>query len=148
MEWIYLFSTKIRSGLVKTSFFWMVMMIPSKPVNDRIYSHEEIQCSYTYLVTKQWMLELKEQGTFHLKFSRVHSDYGKKRIFDVIGTWEKRNDTIILTASAPIVDECSYRTVTFVFADECLKPIDRTNLCLPAVLKPGIRFLPGSEYIY
>lgn len=130
------------------SFFWMLILMLPKPVKDRIYSHEEIQCSYSYLVTKQWMLELKGQGTFHLKFSREHSDYRKKRVFDVIGTWENRNDTITLTASAPIVDECSFRTATFVIADECLKPIDRTNLCLPAVLKPGIRFLPGNEYIY
>lgn len=128
--------------MIKMSFLWMLIVIPPKPLKDRIYSHEETQCSFSYSITKQWMLELKEQGTFHLKFSREHSDFREKRIFDVIGTWENRNDTIILTASAPIVDACSFRRAAFVIADECLKPVDRTNLCLPAVLKSGIRFLP------
>jgi hypothetical protein len=120
--------------------FLLSMMLLSGPDKDRIYSHEENLCSFTYSTTRQWMLQLREQGTFRLRYSSELSGVTKKRTYDVIGTWETRNDTVVLSASPTLMNECYFRSAKFVTVDGSLKPVGGGNQCLPQIFKPGIWF--------
>lgn len=102
---------------------------------DRQYSHRDIVCAYSYTVTKQWNLNLKGQGTFNLKFSKKDTRYKKETELDFLGTWENKNDTIILTVSAPLPNDCGFKNASYILSKDTLKSLVIENICLPVVLE-------------
>ncbi len=129
------------------AFLLSVVMLPQQ-TKDRIYTHEEILCSYVYSTTRQWTLELKEQGAFHLKYSNERSGVTKKKAYTVIGTWVNKNDTIILSASPTLMNDCYFRTAQFVAVGENLKLVSGGNECLPQLFEYGMRLKAWDGHIF
>lgn len=109
------------------------------PKLEKIYSREEIVGYYDYAVTKQWELELKEQGTFILTYKKKDTRFGKALGFEFIGTWENKNDTIVLTASPPISNQWCFNTVEYIVSERSLHLVGG-NSCLPELFQVGNRF--------
>ena len=103
---------------------------------DSLYSHSEQRCAYAYAITSQWDLTLKAQGTFHLKYNYWDSRYKRKPAVDFIGSWEKRNDTLILSIAAPLQNDCYLTRFRFIQSKDTLKSLSADNICLPASLEP------------
>ncbi|SDF49689.1 hypothetical protein [Chitinophaga filiformis] len=106
---------------------------------EKVYSKEDVISYYDYAVTKQWELELKEQGTFTLTYKKKDSRLKKMKSFNFIGTWISKNDTIVLTNSSPNDIECYFKTVEYVISGNELKS-NGSYLCLPKSLQVGNRF--------
>lgn len=111
--------------------------------SDSLYSHSEQHCAVTYTVTSKWDLILKEQGTFQLKYSSWDTRYKRKPAIDFLGSWEKINDTLILTIVAPLQPDCYVSKVRFVQSKGKLTSLTTTNICLPNILEPVKQFTEG-----
>ncbi|MCW3463158.1 hypothetical protein [Chitinophaga nivalis] len=119
---------------------FLYFMIPlNLHYKEKQYSHRDIICTYSYTVTKEWNLLLKEQGTFSLMFRKKDNQYGKlvENKTDFLGTWENKNDTIILTVSAPLPNDYDFKNTKYILSKDTLKSLANNNICLPAILEPG-----------
>jgi hypothetical protein len=115
----------------------LYFIMQSNPVTqDKLYSHTETECSVWYTIKKKWSLNLKEHGTFSLKFSKEDTRYKKGTESDFLGTWVNKNDTIILTVSAPLPNDCGFKNASYILLKDSLKSLMIGNICLPAILEP------------
>ncbi|MBO9731472.1 MAG: hypothetical protein J7623_22720 [Chitinophaga sp.] len=103
---------------------------------DKLYFYTATECSMWYAVKTEWGLNLKEHGTFILKFTKKDTRFQKETKSDFLGTWQNKNDTIILTVSAPLPNDCGIKTANYVLSGDKLKSLMMYNLCLPSVLAP------------
>jgi len=121
-------------------YLLLSMLFFLQPKLGKIYSKEKTVGYYDYAVTKRWELELKEQGTFTLTYKKKDSRFEKTIKFDFIGTWEKKNDTIVFKNSlAASSQPCYFKTVQYIVSESNLTLIG-SDLCLPESFDIGNRF--------
>lgn len=115
----------------------------SQPLHEKVYTREESICSFSYNTTRQWELKLKEDGTFILTTKKRDTRFDKTTIFNSFGTWENRNDTIVLTAAAPGTNDCYFNVVKYIVSAQGSISLYRPeyfSICLPGTMASGNRF--------
>jgi len=125
------------------TFILFSILFLFQPPHEKIYTWEESICSFAYNTTRQWELKLEEDGTFILTTKKKDTLFDKTTIFNSFGTWEKRNDTIILRAASPATNDCYFNVVKYIVSAEGTISLYRPeyfSICLPWTMAPGNRF--------
>lgn len=115
----------------------LYFMMQSMPLTqDKLYTHTEVECSVWYTIKKKWDLHLKEYGTFSLRFNKEDTRYKRKTESEFLGTWVNKNDTIVLSVSSPLPNDCGLKGLRCILSKDTLKSLTIGNVCLPSVLEP------------